>query len=245
MIRRPPRSTLFPYTTLFRSASTSCPLSIVVTTERTDEVGNQTQTNSSPGSATWAPRCSETSIRYGVRRPRVSAESLPKKSLASNSTQCPMIFHASGAWMAIPASCLTGSTSLRLNEQRAPVCRVAHLRYSKMTMGFGTTLESTRKSRLGGRPAGSEPAPSSAADPTHGLPPHPYVFLMRQRATPSRALMRLGRTVPHRKLMAAEHARHPLSGPGARRLRPARRAGRRASAALTWPNSSSGAPAPS
>src|SRR3712207_7685886 len=30
MIRRPPRSTLFPYTTLFRSPSTSCPLSLQI-----------------------------------------------------------------------------------------------------------------------------------------------------------------------------------------------------------------------
>src|SRR5438552_6003340 len=34
MIRRPPRSTLFPYTTLFRSSSLACPLSFVSATSR-------------------------------------------------------------------------------------------------------------------------------------------------------------------------------------------------------------------
>src|SRR5947209_14786908 len=35
MIRRPPRSTLFPYTTLFRSAATSLPMAIACFVDRT------------------------------------------------------------------------------------------------------------------------------------------------------------------------------------------------------------------
>src|SRR5256886_13660763 len=46
MIRRPPRSTLFPYTTLFRSANKSVTLVVKVDSSRTTNISNTASTTS-------------------------------------------------------------------------------------------------------------------------------------------------------------------------------------------------------
>src|SRR5690349_23940909 len=56
MIRRPPRSTLFPYTTLFRSSVQSS-VSILLSVPGKPEQANQRQCFGSPGLAVSAPRC--------------------------------------------------------------------------------------------------------------------------------------------------------------------------------------------
>src|SRR2546426_8280701 len=55
MIRRPPRSTLFPYTTLFRSPATPPPV-LTMTASSSSEIGPGQRTRSGPSSRTRADR---------------------------------------------------------------------------------------------------------------------------------------------------------------------------------------------
>src|SRR5260370_20531640 len=68
MIRRPPRSTLFPYTTLFRSRPTSCSARC----SRTPSVGGSSTSPRCSCSSSWASRI--TSARPGARSEEHTSE---------------------------------------------------------------------------------------------------------------------------------------------------------------------------
>src|SRR6266487_5506059 len=76
MIRRPPRSTLFPYTTLFRSAATAhhCPLPALPAGHRGGADRKSTRLNSSHPSISYAVFCLKKKNRSPPHAPTTEKE---------------------------------------------------------------------------------------------------------------------------------------------------------------------------
>src|SRR5438128_9773979 len=85
MIRRPPRSTLFPYTTLFRSAATSCDVGgdlFALVWDGTTLHGDRksTRLNSSHGSISYAVFCLKKKLRHHGRTQRTGHSRRPERA---------------------------------------------------------------------------------------------------------------------------------------------------------------------
>src|SRR2546427_3063994 len=79
MIRRPPRSTLFPYTTLFRSGAGACPLSL-----RVESATEQALVRSGERQASQGERAGAAEKR---RRPRANIRDRKSTRLNSSHSQ--------------------------------------------------------------------------------------------------------------------------------------------------------------
>src|SRR2546422_8605380 len=95
MIRRPPRSTLFPYTTLFRSAAVNDPPDAVVTAARAATGGEpkasrdrkSTRLNSSHGYISYAVFClKKKKLTANAKRDNISGIAGPPPGTASKET---------------------------------------------------------------------------------------------------------------------------------------------------------------
>src|SRR5688572_31563658 len=90
MVRRPPRSTLFPYTTLFRSLARSFKIGVIRLTERfvradplserDDRDRKSTRLNSSHSQISYAVFCLKKKNRTSAAPERYHALSLPTRS---------------------------------------------------------------------------------------------------------------------------------------------------------------------